>query len=352
MKSRVKLRKYPSYKAGLLLALLFVISWVMIDGMRKSGLPSGLASLLHSDFENFKNLEQFDSAKSLEVQKAIAGLRVYAEGDPESSPVAKRESMELIDNGMLWMVSAWDINTPSGERHTMTHVMYGYVRPYSYSPDNRSYYCEVRIIRQIFANGLDTCYGASQVDEIWQIGIGEGGGANNVSGINNNSGVDGAGNNAVLTVNRREYRPYVGDIKKFFPGNAAILSAIDKITLGACPASATLPWFSKKTLARSMDAVPFFARAGAIESLIRSYYKPIVLDELARRYDPRAVPDAMDIRMTVSPEGAVTGFKLRRSKIQTKRFDDLAALDMKSWLFPAVADSDEGQTIEVMVRVK
>ena len=333
MKSHVKHRKYKSYKSGLLLLGLLVIAWILITSMNKSGLPANLAGLINADYENFRNLEQFDSVKTQEVRNILAGFWTYAEGEAGTSPVAKRESLELNANGMVWTVRVWDLRTPDGEAHKLTQVIMGFLSPYSIGP-NGNYYCETRIIRQAYIFDGDTCYGASQVDEIWE--------AAHAS--------DGA-SGRVLTLNRRDYRPYEGDLMEFFP-NIALLRIVDKVTLSACPVAADMPRMSKKILARSMTAAPFFARAAAVDSLIRTYYKPLVFDELARRYDPRAVPDIMDIKMTISPEGAVTDFKYRGAKVVTKRFDDLAVLDMKGWLYPPVGDTDDPQTLEIKVRVK
>jgi hypothetical protein len=333
MKPHVKRRRYKSYISGLLLLVLLVVSWILITSINKSGLPAGLAGLINADYENFRNLERFDSAKTQEARERLAGFWTYSYGEAPRSPVAKREYMELIGNGMLWMVREWSVRAPSGDVYAIAHVAMGFVSPYSYGPGG-GYYCETRLIRQAYVFGGDTCYGASQVDEVWEFGL------------------DTAGaNGRALTVNRREYRPYAGDIKEFFP-DGGLLDVVDKVSLSACPAAADLSRASKKLLARSMEAVPFFARAGAIDSLIHLYYKPMVLEELARRYDPRAVPDAMSVKMTVSPDGAVTDLKYRGAKVVTKRFDDLALMDMKGWLYPPLADSREAQTLEIKVRVK
>jgi len=338
MNSHVKHRKYKSYKSGLLLLGLLIISWVVITSVNKSGIPAGLASLINADYENFRSLERFDSATAEKVRKEIAGYWAYEYGDKES-PVRKHERIELIGNGIVWLTRVWELRTPDGEAHNITQVATAYVSPYSESSGG-GYYCETRIIRQAYIYDGDTCYGASQVDEIWEIGL-RGGGAADTAGANGR----------VLTLNRREYLPYTGDLQKFYP-DIALLKVVDKISLSACPAAADFPWLSKKILARSMNAVPFFSRAGAVEELIRSYYKPIVLDELSRRYDPRAVPEVMGIKLTISPEGSVTKLKYRGAKVVTKRFDDLAVLDMKSWLFPAVGDTDDPQTLNITVRVK
>jgi len=309
---------------------MLVVVLLMANGLKKSGLPSTLSSLLNADYENFRNLQQFDSLKSIEVQKELAGFWTYREGAPQNSPVAKREYMELIANGMLWQVNVWDINLPSGRRDSVTQVINGYVKPYSYSPDNSAYYCEARVIRQIFVVGGDTCYGQSQVDEIWQLGKNQDG---------------------TLNLNRREYQPYGGDIKEFFP-DGRLLKIIDKFTMRACGAAASMPSLAKRHLSRTFDAVPFFIRAQTADSLIRNYYKPLALDELARGYDPRGVPDEIPLKLTLSPDGTVSELKYKSKGLATKRFDDMAKMDIKSWLFPPVGDSQDAQKVELTVKVK
>jgi hypothetical protein len=311
---------------------MLLITGFLVLGLDTFGLPPGLASLINSDFEDFRNLKQFDEEQSKEVQNQLGGFWTYSEGDPEKSPVAKREYFDLVPNGILWHVKDWTINTPSGSRHILTHVVYGYVNPYSYSPGDSAYYCETRIIRQVYIiDDVETCYGPGHQDEVWQI----------------SKSVDGS----KLNVNRREYQQYDGDTREFFP-DMSQLDLVDQITLGACAAATGMPYLSKKFLARSLDAVPFFLRAQMVDSLVRAYYKPMVFDELARRYDPRAVPDAMSIRLTISPEGAVSDLRHKSAKLVTKRFDDLAVLDMRGWLFPPVGDAQDPQSLELKVQVK
>jgi len=328
---RVPKRKNSSLRNAAILFCMIILILFMANGLRRSGLPSTLSSLLNADYENFRNLQQFDSLKSIEVQKELAGFWTYSEGVPQSSPVAKREYMELIANGMLWQINVWDIKTPSGGQSSITHVINGYVKPYSYSPDNSAFYCETRIIRQYFIADGDTCYGPSHVDEIMQIGKNQDG---------------------TLSVNRRAYKPYDGDIKEFYP-DGKLLDIIDEFTMRACGGAANMPSLAKRQLARSLEAVPFFIRAQMADSLIRAYYKPIAIDELSRGYDPRGVPENMPLKLTLSPDGAVSELKYKsKGGLATKRFDDMASMDIKSWLFPPVGDSQEAQTLDLTVQVK
>ncbi|MCL2184114.1 MAG: hypothetical protein FWB85_11675 [Chitinispirillia bacterium] len=327
---RVPRRRNASFKQALILLVLLVVIGILATGLYRSGFTSNLAGLINSDFESYRNLEQFDSAKTADVQREISGFWTYAEGETSSSPVAKREYMELIANGIFWQINDWYINTPSGGQRVVTQVMNGYVRPYSFSQDNSVYYCETRIIRQFFVADGDTCYGQSQVDEMWHIAKNE---------------------NGTLTVNRRGYDKYEGDIKEFFP-NGSLLDIIDKLTMNRCQSAASLPFMAKRTLSRTLVALPFFARAAMVDSIARAYYKPMVLDELARKYDPRAVPDVMDMRITLNAEGAVSDLKYRSGKIVTRPFDDQATMDIRGWLFPAVGDTNDEQGIELKIGMK
>ena len=328
-RTRVPRRKNASFKQAIVLLAVLIVVIIMATGLHRTGLPSNLASLVSADFENYRHLEQFDSAKTVEVQGEIAGFWTYSEGDIVTSPVAKREYKELIANGIFWQVNEWHINAPGGERRTVTHVMNGYVKPYSFSPDNSVYYCETRIIRQFFVADGDTCYGQSQLDEIWHV----------------------SKDGGKLTVNRRDYQSYEGDITEFFPdGN--LLDIISNLNMVRCQAAASMQFMAKRTLARTINAVPFFARAQMVDSLARAYYKPMVLDELMRRYDPRAVPDVMDMRLTLTAEGTVSDLRYRSGRLVTKRFDDLALMDIRSWLFPPVGDTDDVQGVELKIPLK
>jgi ribosomal protein S17E len=331
-RTRVPLRKYKSFNRAVIFVVMFIAVLFIIRGINQSGLPSELGSLLNADFENFRALQQFEEDKSKEVQQKLAGFWTYSEGDPETSPVAKREYIELIDNGMIWMIREWFINTPSGDNYKVSHVANGFFNPYSYSPDNHAYFCEARIIRQAFVFDGDSCYGASQVDEIWPITINE--------------------DRSVININRRDYQPYTGDMMEFFPDGGALLDIVDLISLRRCPAGTDMSAIARRTLARYIDAVPFFAREQAVHSIIHTYYKPLVIDEIVRRYDPRAVPEEMSMRLTLSAEGAVTDLRYRPAKIATKRFDDAITPEMRAWLFPAVGDTDDAQRMQIVVRVK
>jgi len=304
--------------------------WFIHKGLNSSGLPPGLAGLLNSDFENFRNLEQFSEERTDEVKKHIAGFWVFSDGDETSDPVAKREYLEIIDNGIIWHVKQWFINDPAGVRNVLTHIAHGYTRPYSYSQDGNIYLSETRIMRQVFIAPapLDTCYGSSQLDGMWQISL----------------------NDNLLTIDQREYAPYNGELSDFFPAGVDI-DLVDEVTLRKC-AAADLSHLAKRVLARSFIDLPASARSQSVESLINTYYKPIVFDELARRYDPRAVPDEMRLQFTLNGDGSISNLRNRSAEIVTKRFDDMAVIDIGGWLFPSAADNKEPQRIDLTVPVR
>ncbi|MCL2690525.1 MAG: hypothetical protein FWE57_11870 [Chitinispirillia bacterium] len=323
-------RKNRSFFTAIILTVALIMIWVMHQGLNNSGLPPGLANLLNADFENFRNLEQFSEERTDEVKKHIAGFWVFSSGDEISDPVAKREYLEIIDNGIIWHVKQWFINDPIGGRHVLTRVAHGYTRPFSYSQDGNVYLSETRTMRQAFIAPapMDSCYGSSQHDEMWQISL----------------------NGNLLTVNQREYAPYNGELSEFFPADID-LDIVDKITLRKC-AAVDLSRLAKRVLARSFIALPATARSQSAESLINTYYKPIVFDELVRRYDPRGVPDEMQLQFTLNGDGSISNLRNRSAQLVTKRFDDMAELDIGSWLFPPSADDKEPRRIDLTVRVR
>jgi hypothetical protein len=322
-------RKSTSFTKAIIFLAALIMMWIIYQGLNRSGLPQGIASLINADFENFRDLEEFSAERTEEVQKQIAGFWLFSEGDEKNDPVSKREYLEIIDNGIIWHVKQWFLNDPAGGRHVITNIVHGFVKPFSYSQDGSVYVCETRIIRQAFIAGKDTCYGASQQDEIWQVYRKDG----------------------VLTVNQREYTPYNGELSQFFP-DGDYLDLVDKVTISRCPAAASLAFFARRMLAESFVELPASARTKSVESLIAVYYKPLVFDELVRRYDPRAVPDEMDLQFTLTGKGSITNLKNRSAKIITKRFDDVAVADIERWLFPSCADKKEGQRVEITVKVR
>ena len=321
-------RKNNSFFTAMILLVALIMIWFVHQGLNKSGLPPGLAGLLNSDFENFRALEQFTEERTDEIKKLIAGFWIYSEGDERSDPVAKREYLEIIDNGIIWHVKQWFINDPAGGRHVLTHVAHGYTRPYSYSMDGSVYFSETRTMRQAFITPADTCYGASQQDEIWQFSI----------------------NGSLLTADRREYTPYDGELREFFPADVDI-DIVDKVTLRKC-SSMDLSRLAKRVLAGSFVALPASVRNQSAESLINTYYKPIVFDELARRYDPRAIPDEMQLQFTLNGDGSITNLRNRSAALVTKRFDDMVSIDIGGWLFPPSADNKEPQRVDLTVKVR
>lgn len=319
-RSRVPIRRFKSFKSAIILLAMLVAILLMSTTLERSGMPSMLAGLLHSDFEDFRNLEQFDSVRSEEAQRTLAGFWTYEEGDPKTSPIAKREFLELNANGIVWKVIVWTVNTPTGQRHDITRIIYGFQKPYSYNPTDSSYFSEMRIIRQAYINATDgdRCFGSSQEDIIWR--------------MKREEGEDGT-----LTLDRRVYQPYTGELSKFFP-QPYPLNIVDDISLARCPTALNTQWLARRLLARDMEPSPFFMRADEVISLVHNYYRPIDLDELARRFDPRAVPENMPVRLTIAPDGTVSNLRYRPANIVTKRFDDLAVVMIRTWLFPRLTE--------------
>ncbi len=301
--------------------------WLFYQGLNKTGLPSGLANILNSDFENYRNLEQFDKAKAEEVRKQLAGFWTYSEDDAENDVVSKKEWVEIIDNGIVWQMNKWYIRLPSGETSELTQVLHAYISPYSYSPDQSTYYCEAHLISQIFIADEDTCYGKKQ-DEMWEIEHRDG----------------------HLAINKRSYVPYHGELQSFYPDNS-LLDLPDRVDIDACPAAVSMSYLGKKVLGESLVPIPVSGREKSVKSLVKAYYKPIVFEEMVRRLDSRALPDTMRVLMTLSDKGEVVKLKNKSRKITTSPFDELAEPDMKGWEFPALDKEAEPKEIELFIPV-
>ena len=86
----------------------------------------------------------------------------------------------------------------------------GYLIPYGKRSGKNDYACDVRIIRQTFIVGTDTCYGASQTDELWSI----------------------EKKPDVLMCNNRSFNSYSGKLEEFFPDG--MIDLVDEMIMNGC----------------------------------------------------------------------------------------------------------------------
>ncbi|MFP4243443.1 MAG: hypothetical protein ACLFTW_15865 [Chitinispirillaceae bacterium] len=328
MKRTSSKKKNSSIIKSIVLLVAVMVIWFFHQGLKKSGVPSELSNILNSEFESFRNLEQIDSTQADQIRKQLAGFWTYGLDSTQNGQVKKKEYVEILDNGIVWQFNRWNIDLPSGGESVITHIIHGYIRPHSYSPEKNLYYSETRIIRQAFIADDDTCYGKSHYDEMWEILHSDGS----------------------LSINRRDYAPYEGDLQSFYPDNT-LLDLVDRIDLDDCRVNADMSYHATRALEQSLIPVSASERKKSVESLVKTYCTPMIFEEFARGLDPRAVPDTMHLLLTLSDKGRVMKLKNKSRKLVTKRFDELAEPALKNLNYPALEKSGEPQEIELFIPV-
>ncbi|KMQ52485.1 hypothetical protein CHISP_0752 [Chitinispirillum alkaliphilum] len=299
---------------------------VLYYRVNQSGFISGLAGYLNVEFESYRNLIQFEEEEKGQIRGKLAGLWEFSQGDPDSDAVSKVERLELNENGIVWHVIHWTLNLPSGEQVNIAQGRHGYYEPFSFSHDESVIYCEAWVIRQAFANEKDTCYGESQVLEMWEFDI----------------------RDDVLEFNKRDFAAYTGELREFFP-QVEIVDVINQFDLASCRRITDISTLAKRVLSQKLEMDVKKDDSKTIEDMIRTYYEPIVIEEMVRTYKTVSVPDSAELTITVTPEGRVSNVRNNNRKLTAVRFNDALIREIGTWRFPA---SDKEQRINHTIRFR
>ena len=307
-----KQRTSSSFGKGIFLLIFLVVAFFIYNRVTTKGLPGNLANLVNTEFENYRNLQEFDEHVKDSLKKEFGGFWVYETAD-SLAPVQKVEHLELRDNGIIWQAFFWFICLPSGDTITFSQIRHAYLNPYARVPHSGGYACDVRVIRQAFIIGNDTCYGDSHIDELWH--------------------AEKFDDEFVL--NRREYTAYGGDIENFFPEGTVDL--VDKLLMKNCSRGASLPEYSKVLLQEKLSASPpIVYEEEGIRQWVSHYYQPAVLEELVLATSAMIpVPDSVQVDFRLSSEGKVIGAELKKSSIFINgKFEQMLLREIGSWVFP------------------
>lgn len=311
MHSREK-KQTNSFSKGLILLSLLIVVFLFYSRITTKGLPPRISSIVNSEFESFRNLKEFSDEQKLSYKKSAAGFWIYQTED-STAPFQKLDRIELLDNGIIWQVTDWFVEFPSGDTVSFMLVRHAYLDPYASVQDSGSAYtCNYRTIRQVFVVNGDTCFGASQVDEMWK--------AQRVE--------------EKLVLNRREYVPYEGEIKDFFPLGA--IDLVDQMNPRNCAPGANLYHFFKSSLKNvlSRDAAVAF-NADAIKLWIDQYYGPAVFEEMLQSFGPYVViPDTIPVEFELNDAGMVVKAKSRSGGMYDGQVERSLTNEIMTWVFP------------------
>jgi hypothetical protein len=265
--------------------------------------------MLSGEFENYRNLREVDSTLSYSLKQAYAGFWVHEIGD-STTPVRIIDHLELNKNGIIWQVTRYDIRFLNSDTLTMLHVRHCFLNPYSMSSDSDDVICDARIIRQSFIIGGDTCYGESQVDQMWRVKkIG-----------------------AELELNKNRYTTYGGVLQQFFHDSA--IDIVDMISIAACQRGSNLTLHAKKYLE---DA--FKQNAATIlpdnRRLINDYYNVFLKHQLIGSLPVISnIPDSVALSLTIQPDGKVSKVLIPGQVVLQSKLEEYIVKEAFSWIFP------------------
>jgi hypothetical protein len=302
-----------SYIHALLLVLVLIVGYLGYSILiRGGGLLSGLTSIMSSDGGTFRQLESMAEDKKVALQRSFKGFWVYKTEDT-TAPVQKTEWLELQESGIIWQVTHWRVAYPTGDTGSYYRVFTAYLRPYSVAENGRSIVCEVRTIRQTYLYDNDTCFGKSQVDELWETWK----------------------DDTVLVMNRKRYTPYHGELAEFFPDS--MIDLVDKLLLNECTHEMSLTYLIRTRLQELYQNNP---KTGSCDTTvfhgnIQRYFKPVYLDELFATipYFPEMKGELV-LPIILKHDGTVSLDLTKSERVQAEHVESLIYKTLETWPFP------------------
>ena len=314
-------RSIPSsYTKGVFLLIILVVALLIYQRITNHGIPSQVSNLITDEFGTYRDFKEFSEDKKTELKKEFAGFWVYKTED-STSPVQKWDHLELRDNGIIWQVIDWFIELPSGDTASVLYARTAYMNPFGKIPEMEEYGCDVRIIRQTFARDKDTCYGESQVDQMWHA---------------QKEGDD-------LILNRKRYTPYHGELENFFPEGA--LDLVDMLIDENCNRGTSLQSYAKDFMKENfIQSSPIQFNEDGVKQWIDHYYRPAVIDEILELISPvSALPDSVQIEFGLSADGQVIKPRFKSAIMINSTFHKMVLAEIGTWVFPKITDAKSAQ---------
>jgi hypothetical protein len=259
----------------------------------------------------------FDDKKKEALKARNAGFWQYAsDTNSDNSMIYFTDRFELKPNGIFWQVKEYTIGLPSRKTARFMHIVNGYMNPFAMADKSLdSIVCDVRIIRQAFVMGNDTCYGPSNTDTTWQV----------------------AANGKKFGLNGHAYAPYDTSgpaLFAFFPKGA--LEIVDKITIYQCSKAASFAGYAKTVIAADMVTVKVEKLApDAIQKIIDAYYRffleATILSSLEIGQKPHG---RVKVSFNVTWEGKVVDVKIADCSKPFEKCKPAMISNIGSWTFP------------------
>jgi len=318
-------RSRTSFIQAVLLVTFLVIAFLGYKVLKRGELSAGLNSFVNMDMQTMRPLQSMDNEKKLALQKVFGGFWVHETVDT-AAMVRKYDCLELRDNGIIWQVIQWRVRYPSGDSGSYYHIRYGYLNPYSVAGNGKDIVCEVRTIRQIFIDGADTCFGASQVDELWQTRKAD----------------------SVLVMNRKRYTPYKGELSSFFP--AGMIDLIDKLINKDCHQRYSVGTAIRDHLADYFRTIKSKTSDSlSVKNTLTTYFVPAFAEEVFATipYYP-ILPDSIELPLQITSKGTPVVTYSKGKRAQATNFETVIFTELESWMVAPVGAS--GQQFQYKVK--
>lgn len=263
-----------------------------------------------------------------------------------SSSISVSDRIELKTNGIFWRVTIYAIALPSGNSTRLMHVSTGYLNPFCIlSVSNKdSMICDVRIIKQTFLLGKDTCYAPSNIDTTWYL----------------------SANGKRFDFDNRVYTAYDTSgpaLLQFFPAGA--LDIIDKsrdrrayqvgnktvflakseakrpksmetFDLCQCEPSISLESLSLKAVASDMSTIKVDTLTkDAVQKTIDAYYR-IFIETIMKKasHSFPGEPGNTKVVFDITPDGKVSNTAVVKLSVQDKKIEQAILSNITAWRFP------------------
>jgi hypothetical protein len=301
-----------SFIQAVLLLVFLIVGFLGYKILKQGDITSGLNSMVNMDVQGMRQLQAMDDTTKKTLQKTFGGFWVYKTED-SLSPVQKNDCLELRDNGIIWQVIHWRVKYPSGDTESFYHVRYGYLNPSNTTNNSDNIVCEVRTIRQIFIHDGDTCFGTSQVDELWQA----------------------RKNDTVLNLNRKKYTPYHGELTIFFPDG--MIDLINKVVINDCRRNLTSGAIIKENLNNYYQNTDTKKTNDTriIKQSLSDYFKAAYVDEIfsALPYFP-VLPDSIVVPIACTERGRLEVTLSKNETARLHHFEKIVINELATWPVP------------------
>ncbi len=343
-----------AYTKAFVLLIVLVVVWLVANNIVSRGLPNAFMDIINEDSDTDAAYQVLSETEKTHLVSLLSGFWTAQPPEGEQQRAfAIDDHIELKDNGIIWRAIVQKVFLPSGDTAEFRHAYDAYLRPHGWVADRDSVVaCDVRILRQVRIAGADTCFGPTDVDVVWNVGIDSG----------------------RVMLDRTAYTRYTGDIHEFFP-----VGAIDLVERGPklgiedqepayeakrkgeirlntpsadaprisltpdrCADSVNPGAFARRRLAGAYahDTVAALSAEEA-SRIVENGYAPALRRDIAARLPAHSTSrdTRLEVSFAVRPDGGVENVVVEGSA-RGGRLTNVVVDLVKSWRFPVARTAD------------